>query len=72
MLIRKQFQVRLIEKPLSHTTKLEVIATTATATETLMMKPTTTSTKWPTAKLTPIPFTVYNVPSAKIQEVPSS
>ena len=37
-----------------------------------MMKPTATSTKWPTAKLTPMPLTVYNVPSTKIQEVPRS
>ena len=69
--IRKQFKVRLIEKPLSHTTKPEDIVTTATATQTLMMKPRATSTKWPTVKLTPIPLTIYNVPSVKIQEVPS-
>ena len=72
MPIRKQFKVRLIEKPLSHTTKPEATATTAAATQTLMMKPTAMSTKWPTPKLTPIPLTVYNVPSAKIQEVPRS
>ena len=72
MPIRNQFKVRLIEKPLSHTTKQEATATTTTATQILMTKPTATSTKWPTAKLTPIPLTVYNVPSAKIQEVPSS
>ena len=71
MPIRKQFKVKLIEKPLSHTTKPEAIAITATANQTLMMKPTATSTKLPTAKLTPIPLTVYNVSSAKIQEVPS-
>ena len=72
MPIRKQFKVRLIEKLLSHTTKPEAIATTATATQTSVMKPTATSTKWPTAKLTPIPLTVYNVLSAKIQQLPSS
>ena len=71
MPIRKQFKVRLIEKPLSPTTEPETIATTATATQTLMMKPTATSTKWPTAKPIPIPLTIY-MPSAKIQEIPSS
>ena len=70
--IRKQFKVRLIEKPLSPITKPKAIATTATSTKTLMTKPTATSTKWPTAKLTPIPLTIYKVPSTKIQEVPSS
>ena len=68
MPIRKQLKVRLIEKP---TMTPETIATTATATQTLMMKPTATSTKWSTAKLTPIPLTVYNAPNTKIQEVPS-
>ena len=66
MPIRKQFKVRLTEKPLSHTTKAEAIATTLTATQTSMMKPTATFTKWPTANCTPIPLTIYNVPSAKI------
>ena len=42
MHIRKQFKVRLIEKPLSHTTKPEATATTATAAQTSMMKPTAT------------------------------
>ena len=37
---RKQFKVRLNEKPLLHTTKPEAIATTATATQTSIMKPT--------------------------------
>ena len=66
MPIRKQFKVRLIEKLLSPTMKPETIATTATAMQTSMMKPTTTSTRWPTGKLTPIPLTIHNVPSAKI------
>ena len=72
MPIRKQFKVRLIEKPLSKDGKPEATATTATATQTSMIKPTATSTKWPNAKLTSIPLTVHNVPSAKIQEVPRS
>ena len=67
MPIRKQFKVRLIKKPPSHTTKPEATANTVTATQTSMMKPTATSTKWPTAS---IPLTVYNVPSTKIQEIP--
>ena len=70
MPIRKQFKVRLIEKPLFHNKKPE--ATVTTATQTLMMKATATSRKWPNAELTPIPLTVYNVPSAKIIEVPRS
>ena len=70
MPIRKQFKVRLFEKTLSNTTKPEAIATTPTATQTLMTKPTATYTKWPTAKLTHIPLTIYNLPSAKIKEVP--
>ena len=61
MPIRKQFKVRLIEKHLSPTTKPEAIATTVTATQTSMMKPTAKSTICPTAKLTP-----------KIQEAPRS
>ena len=69
---RKQLKVRLIEKSLSHNTKPWATATTATATQAWMMKPTAASTKWPNAKLTPIPLTVYNVPTAKIQEVPRS
>ena len=72
MPIRKQLKVRLIEKYLSLSSEPEAVATTATAMQTLMMKPTATSTKWPTAKLTPVPLTVYNLPSTKIQEVPSS
>ena len=50
----------------------EAITTTPTATQTSIMNPTVTSTKWPSAKLTPVPLKVYNVPSAKIQEVPNS
>ena len=72
MPIRKQFKVRLVEKPLSHNRKPEATATTATATQTPMMKPTATSIKGPNAKLTPIPLAVYNMPSAKMQEVPRS
>ena len=67
MPIRKQFKVRLIEKPLSNITKPEVTATNVTATQTPMTKPMAMSTKWPTA---PIPLTVYNVSSANIQEIP--
>ena len=69
MPIRQQFKVRLIEKPPSNTMKPEATATTVTATQTLMMKPMATSTKWPTG---PIPLTVYNVPSEKIQGIPRS
>ena len=72
MPIGKQFKVRLIKKPLSPTMKPETVATTANAMQTSMTKPTATSTRWPTAKHTPIPLTIYNMPSAKIQEVPSS
>ena len=69
MPIRKQFKVRLIEKPPCYTMKPEATATIVTATQTLMMKPMATSTKWPTA---PIPLTVYNVSTTKIQEIPRS
>ena len=72
MAIRNQFKIRPIEKPLFHTTKPEATATTANGTQNSMTKPIATSTKWPTAKLTPILLTVYNVPSTKIQEVPRS
>ena len=72
MPIRMQFKVRLIEKSLSPNTEPEAITTTVTATQTSMMKPTATSTKWPTAKLCLVPLTIYTVPSAKIQKVPGS
>ena len=72
MPIRKQFKVRLIEKPLSPTMELDASATTATVIQTLMMKSTASFTKWPIAKPTPMPLTIHNVPSAKNQETPSS
>ena len=69
MPIRKQFKVRLIEKPASNTMKPEATTTNATATQTPVTKPTAMSTKWPTA---PILLTVHNIPTTKIQEVPRS
>ena len=69
MPIRKQFKVRLIEKPPSNTTKQEAITINAIATQTPMAKPTSTSTKW---SATPIPLTVHNIPTTKVQEVPRS
>ena len=72
MTMKRQFKVSLIEKPLPTNTEPEAVATTATAPQTSKVKPTTTHTKWPTAKLIPIPLKVYNLSSDKIQEVPSS
>ena len=69
MPIRKQFKVRLIEKPPSNTTKPEATATNVTATQTPMTKAMATSTKWPTA---PIPLTVYNMSNTDIPEIPRS
>ena len=63
--MKRQFKVRLVEKPLSINTEQEVVATTGTATETSMVKPTATA-----AKLNQIPLTVYNLSRPGVQEIP--
>ena len=74
---RRQFKVRLIEKPLfpsniATPTRSETVTTTATVTQSTRTNPIITSMMWPTAKTTTVPLSIYNVPSARIQEIPNS
>ena len=64
--IKRKFMVRLVEKSLPVNTEPEVVATTATSTQTSVVKPTAT-----TAKVNPIPLTVYNLSKTKDQEIPN-
>ena len=59
--MKRQFKVRLVEKPLPINIKPEVVTT-----QTSMVKPTATA-----AKLNPIPLTVYNLSRPKVHEIPS-
>ena len=70
MLLKRQYKVRLIARPSlpPSARKPNTIADTATA---MAMKPTSTPTKWPAAKLTPVPLTIYKMPVINIQEIPS-
>ena len=65
--MKRQFKVRLVEKPLPINIKSEPVTTTATATQTSMVKPTATA-----AKLNTIPLTVYNLtrPKSKKSLIP--
>ena len=74
---RRQLKVRLIKKPLilsstSTSPKPKAMTTTATVTQSITMNPIITSVMWPTAKTTKVPVSIYNVPSARIQETPNS
>ena len=64
--IKRQFKVRLVEKSLLVNPEPEVVATTATLTQTSVVKPTTT-----TAKHSLIPLMVYSLAQSKIQEIPN-
>ena len=54
---RKQFNVRLIEKPLFPSNK----ATTVTVIQSTKTDPIMTSVTWPTAKTTKVPLTIYTM-----------
>ena len=74
---RRQFKVRLIEKPLipsneATSPKPKTMTTTMTVTQSSRTNPIMPSVTWPTAKTTKLPLTIYNVPSARIQETPDS
>ena len=62
--VKRQFKVRLVEKPLPINIGPEAVATTATAIKTSMVKPTATA-----AKLNPIPLIAYNLSRPKVQEI---
>ena len=66
--MKKQFKVRLVEKPLPINIKPEEVTTTATATQTQtsVVKPTATA-----AKLNPILLRVYNLSKPNVQEIPN-
>ena len=65
-LIKRQFIVRLVEKPLLINIEPEAVATTATAKQTSMVQRTATA-----AKQNSIPLTVCNLSSPKVQEMPN-
>ena len=65
---RRQFKVRVIEKPLFPTNE----ATTTTVTQSTRTDEIMTSVTWPTTKTTKVSLTIYNVPNARIQETPDS
>ena len=62
--IKRQFKVRLVEKSLPVNTEPEVVVSTATSTQTSVVKPTATA-----ARLNPIPLTVYDLSKTKAQEI---
>ena len=64
--IKRLFKVRLVEKSLPVNTEPEAAATTATSTQTSVVKPTAT-----VAKPNPIPLTVYNQSKTKFQGIPN-
>ena len=74
---RRQFKVRLIERPLilsstATSPKPKAMSTTMTVTKPTRMNPIITSVMWPTTKTTKVPLSIYNAPSARIQDTPNS
>ena len=70
MPLRRQFKIRLVQKPSSPTNvQVKKPTTIATATKTTTAKMSISTAKWLTDQPNPIPFTIYESPSTALQKL---